>query len=190
RVVEQRPLANAGATALDAADVVVGVGRGIGGPAALEPIVRLVERLGGALAATREVTDAGWLPKQHQVGLTGRAIAPRLYVALAVSGAQEHLVGLRRAGVIVAIHKNARAPTSGAAARASIAPPPPSTASGRGTSRDARSRRGTSGSRSSPRSTVPRSASARRCPCSGTSASPPRARGSGSSSSAAASCRK
>src|SRR5439155_7455633 len=110
RVVEQRPLANAGATALDAADVVVGVGRGICGPAALEPIVRLAERLGGALAATREVTDAGWLPKQHQVGLTGRAIAPRLYVALAVSGAQEHLVGLRRAGVIVAINKNAKAP--------------------------------------------------------------------------------
>ena len=110
RVVEQRPLANAGATALDAADVVVGVGRGIGGPAALEPIVRLVERLGGALAATREVTDAGWLPKQHQVGLTGRAIAPRLYVALAVSGAQEHLVGLRRVGLIVAVNRNPKAP--------------------------------------------------------------------------------
>ena len=88
----------------------IGVGRGIGGPAALPPIVALAARLGAALAATREVTDAGWLPKQHQVGLTGRAIAPRLYVALALSGAQEHLVGLRRAGVIVAVNKNPKAP--------------------------------------------------------------------------------
>ena len=58
----------------------------------------------------REVTDAGWLPRQHQVGLTGRAIAPRLYVGLAISGAMEHLVGLRRAGTIVAINKNPKAP--------------------------------------------------------------------------------
>jgi len=56
------------------------------------------------------VTDLGWLPKQHQVGLTGRAIAPRLYVAIALSGAPEHVVGLRRAGVIVAVNKNAKAP--------------------------------------------------------------------------------
>jgi electron transfer flavoprotein alpha subunit len=110
RVVDQRPLENAAAAGLDTADVVLGVGRGIGGAAALGPIVALAERLGAALAATREVTDAGWLPKQHQVGLTGRAIAPRLYVALAVSGAQEHLVGLRRAGVIVAVNRNPKAP--------------------------------------------------------------------------------
>jgi electron transfer flavoprotein alpha subunit len=110
RVLEQRPLADAAAAALDAADLVLGVGRGIGGPAALPAIRALAARLGAALAATREVTDAGWLPKQHQVGLTGRAIAPRLYVALAVSGAPEHVVGLRRAGVVVAINKNAKAP--------------------------------------------------------------------------------
>jgi electron transfer flavoprotein alpha subunit len=108
-VREMRPLAAAGA-ALDTAEVVIGIGRGIGGPAALPPIVQLAERLGAALAATREVTDAGWLPKQHQVGLTGRAIAPRLYVAIAISGAMEHMVGLRRAGVIVALNKNPKAP--------------------------------------------------------------------------------
>src|SRR6185295_7256596 len=95
--------------ALDTADIVLGVGRGIGGPAALPPILALAQRLGAAVAATREVTDAGWLPKQHQVGLTGRAIAPRLYVALAVSGALEHMVGLRRAGTIVAVNKNPKA---------------------------------------------------------------------------------
>ena len=110
RVLEQRPLADAGGTALEAAPIVVGVGRGIGAPTALPAIAALAARLGGALAATREVTDAGWLPKQHQVGLTGRAIAPRLYVALAVSGSMEHMVGLRRAGLIVAVNKNPKAP--------------------------------------------------------------------------------
>jgi electron transfer flavoprotein alpha subunit len=108
RVTATRALANA--AALDAADIVLGVGRGIGGPAALAPIAELARRLGAALAATREVTDAGWLPKQHQVGLTGRAISPRVYVALAVSGAHEHVVGLRRAGVVVAVNKNPKAP--------------------------------------------------------------------------------
>src|SRR5581483_5849502 len=110
RVVSERPLPDAAGATLDAAEIVIGVGRGIGGPDKLPPIARLAERLGAGLAATREVTDAGWLPKQHQVGLTGRAIAPRLYVALAISGAQEHVVGLRRAGIIVAVNKNAKAP--------------------------------------------------------------------------------
>jgi len=62
------------------------------------------------LAATREVTDLGWLPRQHQVGLTGRAISPRLYVGLGVGGAMEHMVGLRRAGTIVAVNKSPKAP--------------------------------------------------------------------------------
>src|SRR5436309_5613351 len=110
RVREQRSLGDAAGAALQAADVVLGVRRGIGGPAALPAIAALAARLGAAVAATREVTDLGWLPKQHQVGLTGRAIAPRLYVALALSGAPEHVVGLRRAGVIVAINKNPKAP--------------------------------------------------------------------------------
>ena len=110
RVREERLLDDAAGAALEAADVVLGVGRGIGGPAALPAITALAARLGAAVAATRDVTDLGWLPKQHQVGLTGRAIAPRLYVAIALSGAPEHVVGLRRAGVIVAINKNPKAP--------------------------------------------------------------------------------
>jgi electron transfer flavoprotein alpha subunit len=109
RVVGRRTL-DAAAMDLDTAELVIGVGRGVGGPEALAPIVALAGRLGAAIAATREVTDAGWLPKQHQIGLTGRAIAPRLYLALAVGGAPEHLVGLRRAGIIVAVNKNAKAP--------------------------------------------------------------------------------
>src|SRR5437764_1808408 len=95
------PLADAAAS-LDSARLVLGVGKGIGGPGGLAAVRDAAARLGPAIAATRDVTDAGWLPKQHQVGLTGRAIAPRVYVALGVSGAMEHLVGIRRAGVIVA----------------------------------------------------------------------------------------
>ena len=83
---------------------------GVGGPAGVEAIARLAATLGAALGATREVTDAGWLPRHHQIGMTGRAIAPRLYVALAISGTSEHMVGLRRAGTIVAVNKNPKAP--------------------------------------------------------------------------------
>jgi len=110
RVVGRETFGGDPAHALETAAIVLGVGKGIGGPAALPAIERLAAGLGAAIAATREVTDAGWLPRQYQVGLTGRAIAPRLYVALAVSGAMEHLVGLRRAGTIVAINKSPKAP--------------------------------------------------------------------------------
>jgi electron transfer flavoprotein alpha subunit len=95
---------------LDTAELVLGIGRGVGGPEGVEAVVALARRLGAAICATREVTDLGWLPRQLQVGLTGRAIAPRLYVALGVSGAMEHMVGLRRAGTIVAVNKTPKAP--------------------------------------------------------------------------------
>src|SRR6185503_8426090 len=110
RVTATRALEEAGGVDLDAADVVIGIGRGVGGPAGVASILELATSIGAGVAATREVTDAGWLPRQHQVGLTGRAIAPRLYVALAVGGAAEHLVGIRRAGLVVAVNKNAKAP--------------------------------------------------------------------------------
>jgi electron transfer flavoprotein alpha subunit len=110
QVVELQTLGGDACEALETAALVLGVGKGIGGPTALPAIEALAARLGAAIAATREVTDAGWLPRQHQVGLTGRSIAPRLYVALAASGAMEHLVGLRRAGTIVAINKSPKAP--------------------------------------------------------------------------------
>ncbi|MGH7899211.1 MAG: FAD-binding protein, partial [Candidatus Binatia bacterium] len=91
--------------------VVIGVGKGIGGPQNLAALEALSTALGGAaLAATRDVTDEGWLARQHQVGLTGRAISPRFYFAIAVRGAFEHTVGVRRAGTIVAVNKNPKAP--------------------------------------------------------------------------------
>jgi electron transfer flavoprotein alpha subunit len=89
---------------------VVGFGKGIGAPENL-PVVRALARvLDGAICTTRDVTDAGWLPKQYQVGMTGRAVAPQLYVAVALRGAFEHVVGIRRAGLVVAINKSAKAP--------------------------------------------------------------------------------
>ena len=67
----------------------------------------LAEMLGASICTTRDVTDAGWLPRQYQVGLTGRAISPKLYVAIAIRGAFEHMVGVRRAGTIVVIDPTA-----------------------------------------------------------------------------------
>jgi len=99
------------AAALDSAEIAIGVGKGIGGPTNLPVIEQLATVLGGApLAATRDIADLAWLPRQHQVGLTGRAIAPKLYFAIGIRGAFEHTVGLRRAGIIVAINKNPKAP--------------------------------------------------------------------------------
>jgi electron transfer flavoprotein alpha subunit len=104
-------LANAvTSAAIEEASVVVGFGKGIGGPDNLPVIQALADVLDGAVCTTRDVTDAGWLPKQYQVGITGRVIAPQLYVAVGVRGAFEHLVGVRRAGLIVAINRSAKAP--------------------------------------------------------------------------------
>jgi electron transfer flavoprotein alpha subunit len=83
---------------------------GIGGREALPEIDGYAHRLGAAVGASRDVADAGWLPKNRQIGLTGRAVAPRLYLAVGVRGAFEHLVGSVKAGVIVALNKNERAP--------------------------------------------------------------------------------
>jgi electron transfer flavoprotein alpha subunit len=100
---------------LDEAEIVVGIGKGVGSEENISRILPLVNLLGGSICATRDVTDAGWLPRQLQVGLTGRAIAPKLYFAIGIRGAFEHMVGVRRAGIVVAINKNAKAPVFKAA---------------------------------------------------------------------------
>jgi electron transfer flavoprotein alpha subunit len=98
------------AAALDSADIAIGVGKGVGGAANFPVIEQLADALGGApLAATRDIVDMGWLPRQHQVGLTGRAIASKLYFAIGIRGAFEHTVGVRRCGIVVAINKNQKA---------------------------------------------------------------------------------
>jgi electron transfer flavoprotein alpha subunit len=95
---------------LDAATVCICVGKGIGSREALAEIEALAARLGGAVGASRDVTDAGWIPKNRQIGLTGRAIAPRLLIEVGVRGAFEHMAGSVKAGVIVALNANERAP--------------------------------------------------------------------------------
>jgi electron transfer flavoprotein alpha subunit len=95
---------------LDAATVCLCAGKGIGGPDALPELEALAARLGGVVGASRDVADAGWLPKNRQIGLTGRAIAPRLLIEVGVRGAFEHMVGSVRAGVIAAVNANERAP--------------------------------------------------------------------------------
>src|SRR5262249_32841802 len=108
--VISRQLTSESAAELEEARVVVGFGKGIGGPENLPLVPAFADVLGAAICTTRDVTDAGWLPKQYQVGVTGRAIAPELYVAIALRGAFEHVVGIRRAGLVVAINKSAKAP--------------------------------------------------------------------------------
>jgi len=94
---------------LEQAEVVVSVGMGIGGPENLPVVQELASAFGATIGATRRVVDAGWLPRQMQIGLTGRSIAPRLYVAVGISGKFNHMVGIQRAGLVLAINNNAKA---------------------------------------------------------------------------------
>ena len=91
---------------LEGADVIVGVGMGVGSAAGVEIVKELARVLGAGLCATRRVTDAGWVPRQLQVGLTGKAIDPRLYIAVGIRGAPNHTVGTRRAKTVVAINND------------------------------------------------------------------------------------
>ena len=91
------------------AEVVIGVGAGVA-PDEYEQLSPLAAHLGAELAATRKVTDRGWAPRARQVGLTGRSIAPRLYVAVGLSGKFNHMVGVRAAGTILAVNTDPEAP--------------------------------------------------------------------------------
>ncbi len=91
------------------ARVVVGVGTGIP-PEEYEVLEPLLKLLGAELAATRKVTDKGWLPRARQVGITGHSIAPALYVALGVHGKFNHVIGTRSAGSVLAVNLDAKAP--------------------------------------------------------------------------------
>lgn len=95
---------------LSRADIIVAVGRGIKSKENLALAEKLAEALGGDIAASRPICDAEWLPIDRQIGSSGQTVAPKLYIALGISGAIQHLVGMKNSGTIVAINKDPEAP--------------------------------------------------------------------------------
>ncbi len=99
-----------GANTLQEADIIVAAGYGVGGPEGVKKIHRLSKALGGSMAASRAVVDAGWVSCSYQVGQTGTTVQPELYIACGISGAIQHAVGMQNAGTVVAINRDPEAP--------------------------------------------------------------------------------
>lgn len=112
--IRQKPEApfreSARAVDLTAADVIVSVGRGIKEKENIALVEELAKAIGGELAASRPICDNGWLPMERQVGSSGQTVAPKVYIAVGISGAIQHLVGMKGAKTIVAINKDPNAP--------------------------------------------------------------------------------
>lgn len=92
------------------AEVIVSAGRGVGKKDNVAVIAALAKALGGELGASRPVVDAGWVEHSHQVGTTGQSVSPKLYVACGISGAIQHLAGMKKSDFVVAINKDKDAP--------------------------------------------------------------------------------
>jgi len=104
-------VAPAGGHDLTKAEIIVSGGRGLQKPENFEAVLKpLVEALGAQMGASRPVVDAGWLPHEYQVGSSGQIVSPKLYVAVGISGAIQHLVGMKNSNFIIAINKDADAP--------------------------------------------------------------------------------
>ena len=95
---------------LASADIIVAGGRSLGSKEKFAIMLELADALGGQVGASRPVTDAGWLPHEHQVGSSGITVKPKLYIAAGISGAIQHIVGMKQSGYIVAINKDKEAP--------------------------------------------------------------------------------
>ena len=105
--------AAAGEVDITQADLLVSVGRGIKDPENLPLMKKLAEALGGALSCSRPVVDKKWLPKACQVGTSGKTVKPKIYIALGISGAFQHMAGMKGAGTIIAVNKDPKAPIFG-----------------------------------------------------------------------------
>jgi electron transfer flavoprotein alpha subunit len=109
KVVDQQ-LEESSGPSIEDADIIVAGGRGLGAPDKFTLAEELARALGGAVGATRAVVDAGWYPYATQIGQTGKTVSPKLYVALGISGAIQHKVGMQNSNVIIAINKDEHAP--------------------------------------------------------------------------------
>ncbi len=99
-----------GAVDLQGADAIVAGGRGVGSAEGFEALDKLASVVGGAVGATRAVTDLGWRPHYEQIGQTGKTVKPRLYFAIGISGAVQHVVGMQSSETVVAINRDPDAP--------------------------------------------------------------------------------
>ena len=108
--VSERVNEASAAAPIEEARVIVAGGRGVGGPDGFHVVEELAEALGGAVGATRAAVDSGWIPFSQQIGQTGKIVKPDLYLALGVSGAIQHKVGMQTAGTIVAVNRDPDAP--------------------------------------------------------------------------------
>jgi electron transfer flavoprotein alpha subunit len=95
---------------LSQAPIIVAIGRGIKEQKNLPLVENLAKVLGGEIAASRPICDEGWLPMERQIGSSGQTVAPKLYIALGISGAIQHVVGMKGSRTVVAINKDANAP--------------------------------------------------------------------------------
>ncbi len=99
-----------GGVDITAADVLIGVGRGIKDESEIPQLEQLAKALGGALACSRPIVDKGWLPNDRQVGSSGKTVKPKLYLALGISGAFQHVLGMKSSDLIIAVNKDKNAP--------------------------------------------------------------------------------
>jgi electron transfer flavoprotein alpha subunit len=97
------------------AEIIVAVGQGIGGPENIPMVQEVAKNLGGVLACSRPVVDRNWLPKERQVGISGKTVKPKIYIAVGISGAFQHVTAMQGSETIIAINKDPRAPIFGVA---------------------------------------------------------------------------